>query len=133
MTSVGGVAWELFTDASLTGWGAILTSPLGHCAVVGGPWSAPESAEHINVLEAAAVRNACSAFRERWSRGDSVLPRVDNTSALGSMRKGHSANAATAEAVADVALAMREDGIPVEWRYVASADNPADSVSREHA
>ncbi|XP_069109293.1 uncharacterized protein [Argopecten irradians] len=49
----------LFTDASMTGWGAYLD---GHCR--SGEWSGDQLSEHINVLEMRAVLLALQAFRK---------------------------------------------------------------------
>ncbi len=66
----------VFTDASITGWGATYN---GHA--VSGVWTGPQLHWHINCLELLAVRLALSRLRGRLQRKD-VLVRTDNTATV---------------------------------------------------
>ena len=72
---------EVFTDASLAGWGAHFPS-----SEVAGVWSYDQSQLHINMLEMLAVQNALREF-------DSILPtgriqvRSDNTTVVSYIQK----------------------------------------------
>ncbi|XP_029965839.1 uncharacterized protein LOC115401688 [Salarias fasciatus] len=65
---------EVFTDASLTGWGGTL----GHLAV-GGAWDSLPS--HINVLEMTPVQRVLLHFQARL-KDSHVLVRSDNTTVV---------------------------------------------------
>ncbi|RLU15629.1 hypothetical protein DMN91_011382 [Ooceraea biroi] len=66
----------VFTDASTSGWGAVLENKKIH-----GFWSGKEKQEHINLLELKAVWLALLSF-EAELRNCHVLLRVDNTTAI---------------------------------------------------
>ena len=72
---------EVFTDASLAGWGAHFLS-----SEAAGVWSYDQSLFHINMLEMLAVQNALREF-------DSILPtgriqvRSDNTTVVSYIQK----------------------------------------------
>ncbi|XP_052748927.1 uncharacterized protein LOC128200238 [Galleria mellonella] len=67
---------ELFTDASLTGWGAAC-----HNEKAGGLWSRIERTNHINYLELLAVYLGLKSFANTKKDCDIIL-RVDNTTAI---------------------------------------------------
>lgn len=67
---------EIFTDASLSGWGA----SCGELRTLGW-WSEEEKAEHINYLELKAVFYAMRCFAADL-RNSYILLRVDNTTAI---------------------------------------------------
>jgi hypothetical protein len=57
----------IFTDASVTGWGAVLfDESSGKAAAAGGKWSHKHTCDQINELEALAVHRAAEAF-SAWS------------------------------------------------------------------
>ena len=64
------------SDASLIGWGAACREQ-----TTGGPWSAQESASHINCLELLAATLAVQTFAKNCT-GLSLLLRIDNTTAV---------------------------------------------------
>ncbi|KYN29460.1 hypothetical protein ALC57_01098 [Trachymyrmex cornetzi] len=72
----GRFALEIFTDASLTGWGAICGKIRTH-----GFWSAEENKNHVNFLELLAVFHALRSFVSQI-RGCDILLREDNSTAL---------------------------------------------------
>ncbi|XP_067215712.1 uncharacterized protein [Linepithema humile] len=67
---------EIFSDASLTGWGAVCSRGHSH-----GFWSPEEKQFHINYLELLAVFHALRCFAAQLSNS-SILLRVDNSTAL---------------------------------------------------
>jgi hypothetical protein len=71
----------LFTDASLSGWGATLGDL--HAK---GSWSREEALRHINVLELLAVQRAIEVFRNTL-RSHCVLLLSDNTACVAYLRR----------------------------------------------
>lgn len=67
---------EIFTDASLTGWGAVCGESRTH-----GFWSSEEKKNHINYLELLAVFHALRCFASHLTNCN-ILLRVDNSTAL---------------------------------------------------
>jgi len=67
---------EIFSDASLTGWGAVCNKVRTH-----GFWSLEEKHYHINYLELLAIFHALRCFASQM-RGSEILLRVDNSTAL---------------------------------------------------
>jgi hypothetical protein len=65
----------LFSDASLTGWGASCKG-----VQTGGPWTADQQSKHINELELLTAFYALKSFAP--SVGGSVELRLDNTTAV---------------------------------------------------
>jgi len=122
---------HLYTDASTTGWGAVLLGSDGP-TTVGGPW--PSSLDTmtpgvINVLERRAVDLALAALSVPLA-GTTVHLHVDSRVALAALRKcsraPHLHALASAAWHRAAALAVR-----LTWLgWVASADNPADAPSR---
>lgn len=72
---------EIFSDASLTGWGASCKGKRAH-----GHWSREEKSLHINVLELLAAFFALKCFASDLSDGD-ILLRLDNTTAMAYVNK----------------------------------------------
>lgn len=72
---------EIFSDASLTGWGA-------HCAGISshGLWSRDESKMHINFLELKAAFFGIKCFASNL-RNTNILLRIDNTTAIAYVNK----------------------------------------------
>lgn len=75
---------EIFTDASLTGWGAFCGKTRTH-----GFWSLEEKQNHINYLELLAIFHGLRCFASN-SRDCNILLRVDNSTAL--LHKSHGFN-----------------------------------------
>lgn len=67
---------EIFSDASLTGWGAACGGARTH-----GYWSPEDKQNHINYLELLAIFHALRCFASQLRRCN-VLLRVDNSTAL---------------------------------------------------
>lgn len=122
--------YTLWTDASLTGWGAVLIEEETQRAhIVAGRWSAEDAMRHINILEAKALLIAL----ERFDMIDNVViqPKIDNTSVIGVVRKGMSNSADLSEHIAEIdSVIEKRNIILLRPHYVKSADNLADSWSR---
>lgn len=73
--------FELFTDASLSGWGASLVN-----GKTNGSWNADEASLHINMLELLAILYALKSFFNNKS-DIRILLRVDNTTAIAYVNK----------------------------------------------
>lgn len=66
---------EIFTDASLSGWGAACDGEIAR-----GHWSIEESKDHINLLELRAAFLGLKSFCR--AQNNTVLLRIDNTTAI---------------------------------------------------
>jgi len=67
---------EIFSDAFLTGWGAVCNEVRTH-----GFWSPEEKHYHINYLELLAIFHALRCFASEM-RGSEIFLKVDNSTAL---------------------------------------------------
>lgn len=67
---------EIFSDASLSGWGAVCGKEKAH-----GHWSELEKLKHINILELLAAFFGLKCFATNKSNCD-ILLRIDNTTAI---------------------------------------------------
>ena len=72
---------EIFTDASLTGWGVVCEGKRAH-----GFWTETEKSKHINNLEVIAAMMGLKCFANDLRNCD-VLLRVDNTTAIAYINK----------------------------------------------
>lgn len=122
----GQFALEIFTDASLSGWGAVCREARTH-----GFWSAEDKQNHINYLELLAVFHALRCFATHQSDCD-ILLRVDNSTALsyvnrmGSIRFPHLSRLAR-----EIWKWCAERNLFIYASYIPSAQNiEADAESR---
>ncbi len=129
----------MYTDASKTGWGAILFYR-GRAHVLAGSWSQAERLQSINILELTAIRNALTLLDV-----DRVCPHadtenplkirllIDNTSALtwfaNTRSRVYRANEILKQ-IADQLGTGRHKYRVVEAHYVESSLNRADGISR---
>ena len=123
-------SFTLWTDASTTGWGAVLVDDVTQQVfIVAGRWSSEDSLAHINVLEARALLLALSKFE---MISDSVVqPRIDNTSVVFSVKKGTSKSADLSIEIDNIdRIAKRKCIYLKEPIFIRSADNLADYWSR---
>lgn len=72
---------EIFSDASLTGWGAFCNTVKAH-----GYWSRSEKENHINYLELKAILYGLQCFANNHHSCE-ILLRVDNTTAISYVNK----------------------------------------------
>lgn len=117
--------YEIYSDASTTGWGATLGNKTAH-----GLWDARESKMHINFLEIKAALLGLMCFAKRWSNKQ-ILLRIDNVTALAYINKmGGTKNPENHKITMDLWEWCQERDIWVFAEYVASKDNVADEGSR---
>lgn len=119
----------LFTDASKSGWGAVLVKKTGELCVAGAQWE--DSAEfEINAAEMRAVSMALEAFKDHWVRNERLLLRIDNTSAMHAVQKGHASAERLSNELNTTLKVAQKYGITIQAEYVDTRSNPADPVSR---
>jgi hypothetical protein len=120
----------LYTDASKTGFGAVLFSTDGGVHRFGGRWSPQESSRRIEELEAMAIERGLSYFAEQVTgRGLDLF--IDNTSVRYCMRRGYSKSYNLDKRIKEIQdrlSALHIDDIVTV--YVKSAENIADGLSR---
>jgi hypothetical protein len=117
----------IFTDATLTGFGAVLLLPDGSVRTLGrefhlSPHRRPPS---INELELRAARYALAHWNDLLI-GRHVFLGIDNTSALHALRSGNSRS----YHLAQEATRITTSAASLSLSYVTSISNPADELSR---
>ena len=120
--------YTLTTDASNSGFGAVLRTPIG-VRVVSGKWTEKESAHHINMKELIALRIAIVAFTHELQEASDIHLVVGNTSVIG--RFNRLCPPRSFEAAQEIMRIRRVvRGIRTTIRYIKSASNEADGLSR---
>jgi hypothetical protein len=124
--SLGPPLAEIFTDASLEGWGA-------HCQdmITNGVWSRDQDL-HINLLEMEAVRLALEAFAPSLPRGHIQIV-SDNTSVVASINNQGGARSQSLTRLVSVLLRWAQGrGFLLSARHLAGRLNVlADLLSRK--
>ena len=120
----------LYTDASLSGWGAVLMLPSGAVYATGAAW--PRKME-INEGETQAVEHALRQFQQHWSNIAAIDLRVDNTSAAAALRKKWSDSESISRVLARIMKYAEYYKLKITPSYVRSAENLADKWSRIYA
>uniref|UniRef100_A0A0P6EQZ6 Reverse transcriptase/ribonuclease h/methyltransferase n=1 Tax=Daphnia magna TaxID=35525 RepID=A0A0P6EQZ6_9CRUS len=85
---------EIFSDASLSGWGAVCDG-----VTTRGPWTSEQADLHINSLELLGALYALQSFAEK-ARGLSIRMFLDNSTAVCYMNKGGGTRSSELTAVA---------------------------------
>ena len=116
----------MYTDASNTGWGAVLAGQ-----VAKGFWTPEERALHINELEMMAIELGLRSFLPQV-RGKVLLLRVDNTTAVAYVNHQGGTRSprlsAAARRIWELAL---DNGMYLEAVHIPGVDNvEADAASR---
>ena len=121
--------WELFTDASLLGWGAHMGSLTAH-----GVWTESQQLLHINMLELEAVALAMSSFLSSL-RGCRVTIVTDNTTVAAYLNhQGGTVSRALSIRSEELLFWARSHEIAVSARHIAGSLNViADQLSRPNA
>ncbi|KAJ8983767.1 hypothetical protein NQ317_006099 [Molorchus minor] len=116
---------EIFTDSSLTGWGAVCQGQSTH-----GWWTTLDKKEHINVLELKAIFYGLRCFVGKTNTN--VLVRTDNTTALSYINRMGSVQHTHLNTLARKIWQWCEKReIRVFASYISSSDNwMADKESR---
>lgn len=83
----GKYALEIFSDASLTGWGIFCNGERAH-----GYWDSAETKTHINLLELKAAFIGLQCFANNISNKE-ILLRIDNTTAISYINRYGGVNA----------------------------------------
>ncbi len=117
--------FHLFTDASQSGWGAVLVHPGQRVSIVGARW---EQATEINQGELKAVRLAMESFSAWFHDGAAIHLHIDNTSVIAALTKNHAKADNLNKELATWRIPRNVTILSV--RYVASTHNPADVPSR---
>ncbi|KYN12101.1 hypothetical protein ALC57_15737, partial [Trachymyrmex cornetzi] len=116
---------EIFTDASLTGWGAICTGVHTH-----GFWPPRDRQFHINYLELLAVFHGLRCFVSHL-RGCNILLRVDNSTALLYVNRMGSVQFPLLSSLArEIWCWCADSDLFLYAAYIPSAQNLADAHSR---
>ncbi len=102
----------LYTDASDTGWGAILVKEGSVVDMVAGNFSAQESSLSSTAREILAVRGAFERFSFRW-KGKSVVMLIDNASAVASLKGTFSRALETVPIMQELAWNLRDNTIDI--------------------
>ena len=124
---LGNASFVLCTDASDTGFGAILFDSDGAWKMFNGRWNINEIHEIIAVKELLAILKAI----EHWQIASSFHLLCDNTIALAALAKGYSPHFcinAVVSAIFDEVRSRFGERCVASW--VPSADNVADAPSR---
>ena len=126
VTRPGPVTTTIFTDATLTSWGAVcIDMATQEVRVAGARWRVP--ATNINAAETRAIQCALEAFPVT----DCTLRLyVDNTSTMASVKKARARSFAINTELQPVLETAHARRCKLTVSYVASADNPADAPSR---
>lgn len=116
---------EIFSDASLSGWGAICNGTEAH-----GFWNVKEKSNHINYLELLAAYLALKSFADK-DHDCQILLRIDNIVAISYINKmGGIKFPYLNEITRDIWEWCIERNNWIFAEYVASKENPADKESR---
>jgi hypothetical protein len=116
----------IFSDASKSGWGAVLIDSHNRVLVSGGEW---RSEKTISALEVEAIVLALTAFHGHLKAASRIDIKVDNTSAEWALRKGSAATSLVPPLLRALTI-LRSLDVPVSVAYIKSKDNPADLPSR---
>lgn len=119
---------QIFSDASLTGWGAHLEG-----VKAGGNWSADESIYHINWLELKACWLGLKSFVSN-RRNLNVSVRLDNTCAIHYINNMGGVIESLDHLAKDIWLWCREKSLFITASYIPGSENViADFASRNIA
>lgn len=118
--------YEIFTDASLTGWGAICNENK-----VNGQWKVTEKEYHINQLELLAAFLGLKSFARNESNC-AILLRIDNTTAISYINRMGGIQFPHLNKVArDIWQWCERRNIWLFASYVNTKENCADAESRK--
>jgi hypothetical protein len=117
---------EIFTDASLSGWGAFCNGETAR-----GYWTTTESGQHINYLELLAAFLGLRSFC-RHERNIEILLRIDNTTAISYINRMGGIQYPHLNSVArDIWNWCEQRNLFIFASYIKSKDNiEADRASR---
>lgn len=130
LTTTGRKSFTMWVDASRSGWGAVLIDDsTQQVRIVAGKWTEEEQKLHINVLEAKAIAYGLDRFE--GIDNAAIAPRIDNTSVVATVGKGHSKSEDLNRQLIHIAELTKKRNIFLQKpTYVRSKDNLADEWSR---
>ena len=123
------------TDASLRGWGGILSEVDGALVnkMVQGVWDPSQSALHINVLEMLAVQKTLTRFRSQLTNR-TVMVRSDNTTVCTYINKmGGTKSPHLCFLTIDLLQWCRDNGIILRSLHLPGEDNQLADVLSRHS
>ena len=129
------VSAVIMTDASLSGWGGILTEVDGASVkhMVQGVWNPSQAAYHINVLELLAVRNTLVQFRSQLVNR-TVMVRSDNTTVCTYINKmGGTKSPHLCHLTMDLWIWCQNNNIKIRSLHVPGDDNQLADVLSRHS
>jgi hypothetical protein len=121
----------IYTDASNSGWGCI--AYVGNMElIVAGRWREDQYNDHINLKELQCVRFALGLLNIGGSDScTNIALFLDNTSALGQVRKGRSAVYRYNQELGRLEAILHSKGLRIiSTEYICTSCNPADFWSR---
>jgi hypothetical protein len=125
----------IFTDACMSGWAVLILWPNKievygeRCVdieVAAGSW---KWIEHINVLETRAVLKAVELVPRQPQKTHCPIF-LDNTSALGAVKKGYSKNYILNKVAGEIRTVALKKNYVLMFEYIHTLRNPADPFSR---
>ena len=122
------VEFTMFTDASLSGFGAVLVSDKGDVQTFSGRWADLAVSGDINYLEMRALTLAARHW-PHLSKSRSLQIVMDNSSCLSTLKKGSAYSFNLNKALRE-ALGALPSAVPITIAYISSSLNPADALSR---
>ena len=120
---------RLYTDASDSGWGAVLFPGDGTVRIAAGRWTPMEASRDISERETMAVVNGVQAFGD-FLCGSTFELHVDNTSVMWGIAKGYARSFHLNKRITELRSVLAPLGAAFTIHYVRSALNHADAPSR---
>ena len=122
---------DLWTDASLWGFGVVVRLPDGTVEYLTGEWGTLGEGLSINALELLAVLIACEQYGHLWSRRK-IRMHCDNQASCFTLSSGASRSATMMVAQREIALVAARHHFQLRGDYIRSASNVgADAASRD--
>lgn len=119
---------DLFTDASLLGWGAHMGEHIAH-----GVWTESQMGSHINLLELEAVALALESFQPLLLNLHVRVVTDNRTVSAYINRQGGTISKNLSVRTEQMLIWARESGISISARYISGSLNIlADQLSRPH-
>ena len=120
----------LFTDATLTGWGAVLIFDNDRLLVAGNHFTGDKAEGDIGRKEAWAVVNALEAFAEQLACVTRLNVFVDNTGVEAALRRGMPRAESLVDPIRATGQHICPSNVSLFVGRVSSEANPADEISR---
>lgn len=118
--------YDIFSDATVMGWGAVcIDRATKRHTVAGSKWHAVS--DYISAADTQAVECAFLAFQLYLQPGAQTALFIDNTSALSSVRRGHSQSHAINN---ELRRSLGQFPYIIDRHYIRSAENQANQPSR---